>query len=329
MSIPRHILVIGLGELGLPVTLEIADLASKQEPPSSVSVLVRPSPVLDGKTDSSKTQKLNLLQSLGVSLLHIDLAACSKDELVQAFVDYDCIVSCTGFVGGSDTIWKTVYAVYEAKVPYFIPWQFGVDYDQVGYGSAQRLWSIQLDVRRFLRSHSGETSATTHAMASNTQWTIVQTVIFTSFLFEPWFEIVDVRDSSKPIVRALGGWENKVSTTSPKDIGKVTAMVVFDPSVRNQVVKCAGDTVTYAELADIVGEALGIPVKRELLEVEFLESELKNHSEDNIKMYQVAFAKGTGCSWPIEETVNHRRHLELQGVREFAMEKLRDSRPKA
>lgn len=315
MALPQSVLVLGLGELGLPVTTHIAQAAASQGRPTSVSVLLRPSSITDPSPPRAKD--LDIVRSLNVSPVPGDLAASSKAELISLFEKYDCIVSCTGFVGGPETLLKTVHAVIEAKVPYFIPWQFGVDYDQVGYGSAQKLWDTQLDVRKLLRELPRGTDA---AAEPGTQWTIVQTGIFTSFLFEPWFEVVDVADVSQPTVRALGAWDNRVSTTSPEDIGRLTAMVVFDPSLRNCIVK-TGDTVSYAQLADLMEDVLGRAVKREILELDNVESSLKDKPEDNIKMYQVAFAKGRGCSWDVEDTINHKRNIQLQTIRDFAVKK--------
>jgi len=64
-------------------------------------------------------------------------------------------------------------AVLDAGVRRYVPWQFGVDYDVIGRGSAQDLFDEQLDVRDALRSQSG------------TEWVIISTGMFTSFLFEP------------------------------------------------------------------------------------------------------------------------------------------------
>ena len=313
--LPQNILVLGLGELGLPVTSHIAQAAARQENPTSVSVLLRPSSITD--PSPARAKDLKTVGSLNVTPVPGDLAASSRVELISLFEKYDCIISCTGFVGGPETLLKTVHAVVEAQVPYFIPWQFGVDYDQVGYGSAQKLWDTQLDVRKLLRELP---QVTGQAAKLRTQWTIVQTGIFTSFLFEPWFEVVDVSDESQPTVRALGAWNNRVSTTSPDDIGRLTATVLFDPSLRNQIVK-TGDTISYAQLADLMEDVLGRAVKREVLELDHLERNLRERPTDNIKMYQVAFAKGTGCSWDVETTINHKRKIQMQTIRDYAVEK--------
>jgi hypothetical protein len=60
------------------------------------------------------------------------------------------------------------------------------------------------------------------------------------------------------VVRALGRWDNKVSVTTPGDIRRVTADVVFDePRIVDRVVYTAGETISYGRLADVVEEVTG------------------------------------------------------------------------
>jgi NmrA-like family len=127
--------------------------------------------------------------------------------------------------------------------------------------------------------------------------------MFTSFLFERFFGVVDL---GLPLVRALGSWDTAVTVTTPADIGGLTAEIVVAerPRFRNEVVYTAGDTLTYAELAEIVERELGENVKREEWSVPFLKHELANDPGNTIGKYRVVFAEGKGVSWPIETTYN-------------------------
>ena len=60
------------------------------------------------------------------------------------------------------------------------------------------------------------------------------------------------------VVRALGSWENGVSVTSPEDIGRVTARVVFDDEIRDMVVFSAGDTITLSGTGLIQTAAMAV-----------------------------------------------------------------------
>ena len=201
-------------------------------------------------------------------------------------------------------------AVLAAKVAKYIPWQFGVDYDIIGRGSGQDLFDEQLDLRHLLRSQRA------------TSWVIVSTGMFTSFLFEAWFGVVEGSTSSGIVVRALGSWENGVSVTSPEDIGRVTARVVFENGIRDTVVYSAGDTVTYGRLADIVEHVVGKEVKREMWTLDYLRAQLKQDPENVVLKYRVVFAEGRGLSWKVEDTINHVWMMQLEDVKTYAEKNL-------
>lgn len=219
---------------------------------------------------------------------------------------------------------KITQAVLGAKVKRFVPWQFGVDYDVVGRGSAQEVWDEQLDVRELLRKQQGQ----------GTEWIIISTGMFTSFLFEGFFGVVEIgkqgevgqreTGEGEVVVRALGGWENKVTVTTPKDIGMLTARVVFEePWIKDQVLYTAGETINYGRVADIVESVLGKKVRREIWSVDKLMEDLRADPDDNVKKYRVVFAEGKGVSWDMEKTFNFQRGIEVQDVKNFARDKFR------
>lgn len=101
-----------------------------------------------------------------------------------------------------------------------------MNYDVVGKGSGQPVWDEQYDVRTLLREQNV------------TEWVIVSTGIFTSFLFEPAFDVVNL---AKKTINALGGWEMQVTVTSPADIGRLTTEIyLHQPRITNEVVFVAG-----------------------------------------------------------------------------------------
>jgi nucleoside-diphosphate-sugar epimerase len=121
------------------------------------------------------------------------------------------------------------------------------------------------------------------------------------------------------VVRGLGSWENKVSVTSPEDIGRLTARIVFEePRVKNQVVFTAGETVSYGRVAEVVEEVTGRKVRREVWTVEKLKRDLEDDTEDAVKKYRVAFAEGKGVSWDLERTFNWQKGIEVMDVKHFA-----------
>lgn len=179
-------------------------------PPSKpfITVLLR-------TLDSSSSARLSLeqtLPSLDVSITYRDLTS-PPSVLALIFATFDIVISASGFVGGPGTRFNLCRAALESGVGWYIPWQFGVDYDLIGRGSCQPGFDEQLDVRDRLRSQS------------KMRWTIISTGIFSSFLFEPFFGIVNLEGRT---VTALGAWENPITMTSAEDIGRLTARIVLD-----------------------------------------------------------------------------------------------------
>lgn len=301
----NSILVLGAGELGMAVLRNLAKRAALF-PGTTITVLLRPATIASAAPD--KQRDIAELRALGVKFLAGDLADSTAD-LSALFKDFHTVIGCTGFVTGSGLQLKLARAVLDANVKRYFPWQFGVDYDSIGRGSAQDLFDEQLDVRDLLRSQD------------RTEWVIVSTGMFTSFLFEPSFGVVDLAQNT---VNALGSWDTAVTVTTPEDIGALTAEICFaEPRIVDSVVYTAGDTVTYAQLADIVDSVLGRKVRRVKWSVPELKDELAKAPDDAIKKYRVVFAEGNGVSWDIDKTFNARRGIKTLSVAQWARENLR------
>lgn len=295
----HKVLVLGAGELGLAVleALHKHPLYSQ----ASVSVLLRQSSLDTALPSKKKT--IQHLKALDCSFEAADVAAAPVAELAAIFKKYDTIVSCNGMYLPPGTQQKICQAVFEAGVKRYFPWQFGMDYDVIGEGSSQDLFDEQLEVRKLLRDQT------------NTRWTIVSTGVFMSFLFEP-FKIVDVENKT---VRALGSWENRITSTTPEDIGRVTAELILNPKEtadESGVVFTAGDTISYGELADLVDARFGDKFDRELLDLETLKKQMEEEPTPLVK-YKNTFAQGRGVAWEKEKTVNYQRGMEMTNVSKY------------
>ncbi|KAL5046688.1 hypothetical protein BDW71DRAFT_181652 [Aspergillus fruticulosus] len=303
----KNILVLGAGELGTQILLSLAQhpaLSSK----TSISVLLRPSSI--ASPSPSKAAELEKLKANNITFVPCDISISSQSTLSSLFSSYDTVISATGFSAGRGTQLKLAKAVLDAGIPRYIPWQFGVDYDVIGRGSAQDLFDEQLDVRDLLRSQS------------NTKWVIISTGMFTSFLFERAFGVVDAENG---VVTALGSWENRVTVTAPVDIGRVTAEVALGESFGDAddgVVYVAGDTVSYGRVAEIVEGVTGRIFGRRVRTVEDAKRELARETENGLFKYQVVFGEGRGVAWDVEETWNAQRGMRLQTAEEWARENL-------
>jgi hypothetical protein len=300
MSHANSILVLGAGELGMAM---LRSLARRATPASgiSIAVLLRASTI--NSHNPAKQKDIAELRSLGIELIPGDLADQSETALSAVFERFNTVISCTGFVGGSGVQRKLARAVLKAQVKRYFPWQFGVDYDVIGRGSPQDLFDEQLDVRDLLRSQN------------QTEWVIVSTGMFTSFLFEPSFGVVDL---GRNTVNALGSWDNAVTVTTADDIGALTTEIVFaEPRIVDQIVYIAGDTITYRQLADAVDELLERNVLRTKWSVPQLKRELAEDPDNSIKKYRAVFAEGKGVAWDKSQTFNDQRGPVACGLEEW------------
>lgn len=299
------ILVLGAGELGMPVLRNLAKQAGHLSD-ATITVLLRQSTI--DSTDPDKQQIITELNNLGINILPGDLSA-SVTQLSLLFKDFHTVISCTGFVTGGGLQLKLTRAVLNAGVKRYFPWQFGVDYDIIGRGSSQDLFDEQLDVRDLLRSQN------------QTEWVIISTGMFTSFLFESSFGVVDLAQNT---IHALGSWDTAVTVTTPEDIGRLTAEICFTkPQITNTIVYTAGDTVTYKQLADIVDSVLKIKLNRVEWSLTDLKNELMKDPDNVIRKYRAVFAEGKGVSWGIDKTFNAQQQIETMNVVNWAQENLK------
>ncbi|MBR8221086.1 aromatic alcohol reductase [Burkholderia ambifaria] len=293
----QNILVLGAGELGLPVLRNLARRA-KDIAGAKISVLLRASAV--ESSAPAKRHDIAEIRDLGIEIVVGDLVKSSIDELSVVFARYDTVIGCAGYAAGIDTPMKLARAALQARIPRYFPWQFGVDFDVIGRGSPQDIFDAQLDVRELLRSQH------------ETEWVIISTGMFMSYLFEPDFGVVDLQNDA---VHALGSLDTAVTLTTPDDIGALTAAIVFaQPRIRNEIVYLAGDTVTYAEVADKLQAGLGRPFSRSVWSEQYLLDELARDPNNMMRKYRAAFAQGRGVAWDKRGTFNQRHAIPVTDV---------------
>lgn len=304
MTDKKSILVLGAGELGTAVLDALA--THPQRGSNSITVLLRPTSI--SSSDSTKQAQISTFRSLGIDNLAGDITNTTEADLASLFSPFDTVIGCAGMTYPPGTQLKLTRAILAAQTRRYFPWQFGVDYDVIGRGSSQDLFSEQLDVRDLLRQQT------------RTDWVIVSTGLFMSFLFNPVFGVVS---ADRKRVTALGGWQNRVTVTVAKDIGRVVAeLVLAAPEVKG-VVFTAGETLSFGQVADVVGRVSGGEVEREERSVEELKEELAEDPKNGIIKYRVVFAEGKGVAWDEEGTFNVTRGMKLQGVEEWARENLK------
>ena len=136
-----------------------------------------------------------------------------------------------------------------------------------------------------------------------------------SFLFEPAFGVVDLK---KHVVRALGNWENRITMTTPKDIRRATAELVFSMTQQESgVVYVAGDTISYGQVADLLDKHFSRKYAREVWDLPTLRARLSEVPDDAMANYRETFAHGYGVAWDKEKTLNARRGMEMTDVTSY------------
>ena len=300
----HNILILGAGELGMAM-LKGFITERETRPDIRLTVLLRPSST-NSNASSAQKQRLQQLARWKVELITADFNLRTSEELAQLFAPYDAIINCSGFVGGSGTQLKISRAVLLAGVARYFPWQFGVDYDRIGKGSGQPVWDEQLAVRQLLR--------TQHA----TKWVIVSTGMFTSFLFESDFGLVDI---PRHTVQALGDADYALTLTTPEDIGMLTAKIFFHrPNIENEIVYIAGDTITYRQLTVLLSQHFNTPFALHVNDISSLQRAVKDSPDDVSAAYRLAFARPDGVAWEKAGTYNARHGIQVTDVRTWLVE---------
>jgi hypothetical protein len=302
-SVKQNVLVLGAGQLGMAVLRALSPRMRGGE--ASITALV--SPDTADHPPRQDARHVEGLRAMGVDVIGFDLAS-DEAQLAKLFETYDTVLNCTGFVAGPGTQLKITRAVLAAGVRRYFPWQFGVDYDIVGRGSGQPVFDEQYDVRQLLRAQNG------------TEWVIVSTGMFTSFLFEPAFGVVDLQ---RRTIHGLGSWDTKVTVTTPEDIGRLTAEILLaEPRIGNEVVYVAGDTISYGQLAEVVERVTGETFEKAVWSVDKLRADLAAAPDDVMARYRAAFALGDGMWWDKSGTFNARNGYETIDVEHYLRSRL-------
>lgn len=292
----EKVLVLGAGQLGAAVLDFLVPAVTRLK--GSVTVIVSPGSWNEqGKLLSGIHQKL---ADAGAKFIPLDVAASTIASLKNHFMGFDTVINCMGFVAGAGTQIKITRAVLEAGVSRYFPWQFGVNYDVVGKGSGQPVWDEQYDVRTLLREQQA------------TEWVIISTGMFTSFLFDPAFDVVNLSQKS---LHALGGWETQVTVTSPADIGRLTTQIyLHQPRIANEVIFVAGETTSYGKLAETVERVTKQTFTKKVFTLPALLDELRLNPVDQMLRYRAAFARGDGMWWPMHKTWNAQNNIPTQNI---------------
>lgn len=142
--------------------------------------------------------------------------------------------------------------------------------------------------------------------------------MFTSFLFEEHVGLVDVAGHT---LCALGDAEHALTLTTPEDIGMLTAMIFFhSPTIENEIVYIAGDTITYQQLANLLSQHYGVNFSLRVYDLPHLQAAVERSPRDNSAAYRLAFARRNGVAWSKSATYNARNKIAVTDVKQWLLE---------
>ena len=122
MLITKHksILILGAGELGIPVIRHLTNQIQQRNLPINVNVLLRQARI-DNISQNSAQEMGDLAILKFLSLVSADIGTSSLAELALLFAPHHTVISCTGFAGGVGTQLKIARAAIQAGVKKVLP----------------------------------------------------------------------------------------------------------------------------------------------------------------------------------------------------------------
>ncbi|KAJ1951946.1 hypothetical protein EC988_003822 [Linderina pennispora] len=222
MPITKKVAVAGItGALGRFFVDEFLKCSSKL----SVTVLTR--------KEGEESTRSRLAEHPQFTIRGVDYK--SDDDLADALADHTAVLSIVGHGGISDQL-RLISAAEKAKVEYFLPSEFGADFDKPANKQAVALYAPKRVVRRALE-------------ASALKYTYIVTGCFADWFLMPMYKW----DLVNHTVEIPGDGTITSSFTSRQDIARYTVAVLcrlgeFD----NQTVRIASHTLSFNDWVGLV-----------------------------------------------------------------------------
>jgi uncharacterized protein YbjT (DUF2867 family) len=229
------ILIVGItGMLGY----QIADAVLKKSA-VTVKALVR--------SGNSKQAQLNDLKNRGVILIEGDLFDLAS--LMRACEGVDTIISAVKG-GQAESSEESVVlagqlnlleAAKSCGVKRFIPSDYSVDYFKLEIGD-----NYNLDLRK---------QVTQAIQRSGVGYTLILNGVLTEILLSPFLNVVNFETKQ---FSYWGDGDTQFDATTIADVARYTAEAALDPALHNQVLKVAGDVLTFKQLRHLCETKTGM-----------------------------------------------------------------------
>jgi uncharacterized protein YbjT (DUF2867 family) len=189
------------------------------------------------RSGNSNQAQLQNLKNHGVIFVEGDLLDC--DSLMQACEGVDTIISVVKGGQAENSEESVVLtgqlnlleAAKACGVKRFIPSDYSVDYFKLEVGD-----NYNLDLRKQFAQV---------VQRSGIGYTFVFNGVLTEILFSPFLNVVDFETGQ---FNYWGDGETRFDATTIADVARYTAEAALDPAMHNQVLKVAGDVLSFKQL---------------------------------------------------------------------------------
>ena len=285
-SLPQlNVLVIGYGTLGGHV------LTALTSPPFSTQMrtylLVKPASM----ADSAKRAKLDSFVAQGVTLVEGD-AADGPQALAPLLTAHSIhtVVNVAMTWPPSDVDTPVLEACVAAGVRHLIPSDYG-------------FWADAMDESNPMWSFRYRAKAALHAAIrqSGVDYTFLAAGGFAELLFKN--NVFGVELATRT-VKAAGSLDTRVTYTSTRDLARLIAHAVVDPTARNTLLY-TGQEHTAEEVAAALEQATGDAVTRVVVSVDEAKAAVAKNPMDFQSMFMLEFVAGKGTHWPVVQTYRY------------------------
>jgi len=255
------------------------------------------------ETAGPKKDLLDGFVKQGAKIVHADISSATEADLIKLFSGQDVVVSA---VAGSQLTAQArcIVPAQKAGVKWFVPSEFGVDHEIIGRGSVMAYFDDKI-------AHS----EAIHEAGLDVMH--VNTGNFAEYVLSP-FSGLDLANSTQT---AQGGADVAFNTTPLAEVGRQVADAIVTGRGRNQTIH-TGETITYAQLGDLVERITGKKLTRKVRTVAEAHAEIAANPQNTLARYGVIFGSGKGTSWPQSETYAVKNNLKVQTFEEFARKAL-------
>ena len=164
-------------------------------------------------------------------------------------------------------------------------------------------------------------SALTDSQTVPLDWVLISCGILTETLFSP-IAGVDVQNG---VVKAPGSWTAPFTTTTLDDLANFLPEILLSKASHNKRIRVSSCSTSYGDIAQLLDEVRGSPVRRELLSAEDVQRAANERPDDSTALWQLIVQSGKGATWRKGDSFNaeHIPHVETTSLKQWVQQHLK------